>query len=540
MGGEGSGWMVGQNVGQNEAVRGRLISRSDDDYDAIVIGAGHNGLITAAYLARAGLSTLLIEARDSVGGTASSERFCGATVNICNCDHITFRTTPVIEELALKDHGLEYLDVEPAQHHAAWSDGATWTQYFDVAATLESIGAVCPNEVEGYRRYLKAAKPAVSMIFEAASAKPTATALTRLAIKKRMAGAKSLMRWSRLSAADVLRSFFDHDALAGTAAVGGPMVWGVSPELPGTGLGALSHAMRHVGKVGRPVGGSGAMPEAIRSAYEAAGGRVLTGRQVAEILCEDDAVRGVKLTDGNEHRARVVISACDPHSTFLEWLKNPPPVATKLVNRWRNVPHHDGFESKIDAVLTTPPILRSIGRPTASTMVIAPSLAEIDDGYRQMLQGEVPERPGLLVNVPTVLDPSMAPPENPNRHVLSLEVLYTPFRLKGGWPNSGEPARWLDLFSDLCEPGFLDSIVEYRAMTPDIYERDFNLPAGHATSFSGGPLAVFRRKDPELTHYETAVTGLFITGAATFPGAGIWGASGRNCAVVVLDRLGIR
>ncbi len=529
----------GSVAGQTGAVRKRPVSRHDDDYDAIVIGAGHNGLITAAYLAKAGLSTLLIEARDSVGGTASSEQFCGATVNICNCDHITFRTTPVIEELRLKQHGLEYLDVEPAQHHIAWSDGATWTQHFDVDATLDSIGRVCPNEVDGYRRYLKAAQPAVTMIFEAASVRPTARSLTSLAIKKRMAGTKSLMRWSRLSAADVLRTFFDHDALAGTAAVGGPMVWGVSPELPGTGLGALSHAMRHVGKVGRPVGGSGAMPEAIRSAYEAVGGQVRTGLRVAEILCEAEAVRGVRLIDGIEHRSRVVISACDPHSTFLEWLTNPPPAATKLVNRWRNVPHRDGFESKIDAVITTPPIVRAVGEPTASTMVIAPSLAEIDHGYRLMLQGEVLDRPGLLVNVPTVLDPSMAPAGHPDRHVLSLEVLYTPYRLKGGWPNSGEPARWLERFAGLCEPGFLDSIVEYRAMTPDIYERDFHLPAGHATSFAGGPLAIFRSKDPELTHYETAVTGLFITGAATFPGAGIWGASGRNCAAVVLDRLGI-
>jgi beta-carotene ketolase (CrtO type) len=90
------------------------------------------------------------------------------------------------------------------------------------------------------------------------------------------------------------------------------------------------------------------------------------------------------------------------------------------------------------------------------------------------------------------------------------------------------------LFADQCEPGFLDSIVDWRAMTPAIYESDFHLPAGHATSFSGGPLAAFRNPNPELTKYETAVSGLYLTGAATFPGAGVWGASGRNCATVVL------
>ncbi|MEP4648696.1 MAG: NAD(P)/FAD-dependent oxidoreductase, partial [Ilumatobacter sp.] len=137
----------------------------------------------------------------------------------------------------------------------------------------------------------------------------------------------------------------------------------------------------------------------------------------------------------------------------------------------------------------------------------------------------------LLVNVPTLLDPSMAPD---GHHVLSLEALYTPYGLAGGWPGSTEPRRWLEAFADLCEPGLLDSIVDWRAVTPDRYESDFHLPAGHATSFAGGPLAAFRSPHPELTGYETAVAGLYLTGAATFPGAGVWGASGRNCATVVL------
>ena len=140
---------------------------------------------------------------------------------------------------------------------------------------------------------------------------------------------------------------------------------------------------------------------------------------------------------------------------------------------------------------------------------------------------------GLLVNVPTLLDPSIAPE---GRHVFSLEALFTPFGLRGGWADSGEPHRWLEAFGELCEPGFLDSIIEWRAMTPDVYERDFHLPAGHATSFAGGPLAALRNANPELTKYETALDGLYLTGAATFPGAGVWGASGRNCATVILEQ----
>jgi phytoene dehydrogenase-like protein len=233
----------------------------------------------------------------------------------------------------------------------------------------------------------------------------------------------------------------------------------------------------------------------------------------------------------------VVVSACDPHRTFLEWLSDPPPAARSTVERWRNIAVEAGFESKLDVVLSEPPVVKAIGEPTGTTVTVAPSLTEIDRGFHEMQTGRMLDRPALLLNVPTVLDPTMAPADHPERHVLSLEVLYTPYALQGGWHGSAEPQRWLGLFASLCEPGVLDSVVAVRAMTPDVYEREFHLPRGHATSFAGGPLAVFRGKDPELTQYETAVTGLFLTGAATFPGAGVWGASGRNCAGVVLDTL---
>ncbi len=179
------------------------------------------------------------------------------------------------------------------------------------------------------------------------------------------------------------------------------------------------------------------------------------------------------------------------------------------------------------------PRLRGSDRTLGPTTMIAPGLADIDRGATLMAEGRVLDRPGMLVNVPSLLDPTMAPA---GRHVFSLEALFTPFSVVGGWADSPEPWRWLEVVSELLEPGFLDSIVDWRAMTPDVYERDFHLPAGHATSFAGGPLAAFRNTNPELTNYETAVEGLYLTGAATFPGAGVWGASGRNCATVILEQ----
>ena len=181
--------------------------RDGGDWDAIVVGAGHNGLVTAAYLARAGLRTLLLEARSDVGGTAASESFGGTTVNICNCDHLTFRTTPVIGELGLADHGLRYLDVEPAQHNMSWAEPAKlWSHFHDVEATVDSLAAVMPDQADGYRRYAKAAIPAIRMVLDAACEPPSVRGLTRVALHRKLAGASTLLRWSRRSTADVLRS----------------------------------------------------------------------------------------------------------------------------------------------------------------------------------------------------------------------------------------------------------------------------------------------------------------------------------------------
>jgi beta-carotene ketolase (CrtO type) len=528
-------------------VVGQNVRMPTTDFDAIVIGAGHNGLVCAAYLARAGLSTLLVEARDSVGGTASSERFGGGTVNICNCDHITFRTTPVMDELRLADHGLTYLDVEPAQVNMAWDGSPAWPIFHDVERTLDALGQLHPREVDGYRRYLKAAIPAVHMVFAAANDAPSLNGITRKVIAKRGRGVSTLLRWSRRSAADIMRHYFTAEALQGPAMVTGPMVWGISPEHPGSGLGALTYALRHVGTVGRPLGGSGMVPTSLERAFSAAGGSLRLATRVAAITCEGERVRGVTFADGTEVTAPIVVSACNPHDTFLAWLRNPPASARPLIERWRAIPHDQGYESKIDAIVSATPRLRAleplealglVDQPLNATTIISPSLAEIHRGFGLMGSGQVLPNPGMFLNMPSMVDPSMAPPD---RYVFSLETLYTPYSLRGGWAGSLEPRRWLERFASLTDQGqmaagFLDTIDDWRAMTPDRYEREFHLPAGHATSFSGGPLAALRNANPELTRYQTPINGLYLTGAATFPGAGVWGASGRNAALTVLKR----
>jgi phytoene dehydrogenase-like protein len=168
-------------------------------------------------------------------------------------------------------------------------------------------------------------------------------------------------------------------------------------------------------------------------------------------------------------------------------------------------------------------------------VLVTPTVDGIAHAHRAGMAGRVATRPIFLVNVPSVADPTMRPPGG--GHVFSLEALFTPYALQGGWPGSAEPRRWLEAFATKADTGFLDGVTAMRAMTPDVYERDFSLPRGYAQSFAGGPLAALLGRDPELSRYRTPLSGLYLTGAATFPGAGVWGAPGRNAAGVILADL---
>jgi len=511
------------------------VNRANTDFDAIVVGAGHNGLTCAAYLARHGVRTLLLEARHSVGGTAASESFDGATVNICNCDHLTFRTTPIAEELDLASHGLSYIDMTPSQINGDWESRRFWGLHHDVEETVESLANVHPSAAAGYRRYARDAVPVARLITEAANNPPTRGSLLTHVMRRGGKGVARMIRFSRMSAVDVMREYFDDEAVFGPALATGPVVWGLSPDTPGTGLGALTYALKHVAHVGRPVGGSGALPAAILSSFVQTGGTLRCDEAVVSVNCTGEHVSSVTTASGDTITSRIVVSAADPRRTFVQWLRNPPSAASGVVDKWRLHGAQQGYESKIDAVITSDPVLRGFdGPPSAATIVISPTIAEMRAGAAGLANGTVMDRMVLLANIPTIADRTLAPT---GRHVLSLEALFTPYALLGGWRNSRLPDGWLSQFSTFMQDGFLGSIRSHRAMTPDLYESEFHLPMGHATSFPGGPLSAFLGRDRELTRYETPVRGLYLCGAATFPGAGVWGASGRNAALAIIRRL---
>jgi phytoene dehydrogenase-like protein len=516
----------------------------------VIIGGGHNGLICGAYLAKAGLSVTIIEARSSVGGNAATESALdGARFNICNCDHSMIRSTPIAEELGLANFGLKYVDSHLSQVNVHWDGGPAWFLFHDLERTVDGLRSAYPSEVDNYRRYVKAALPIVQTVLDVANATPTPGSIgTKVA--KRPTGAFNILKWSKKSVGDVMRTYFSTEALRGPAITTGPVVWGLSPETPGTGLGAMTYALRHAVLSGRPVGGSGALPDALEKAFVDAGGVVMCNARVDQILCEGDSVIGVRTTTGEEIRASIVVCAADPRAALVEWLKGAPSQASKLVQRYQQQPQHDGYESKIDAVVNAryryraidDQALQRVGLTHADTAhatgIVSISLADMHKAFALKQEGKIAERPMFFANTPSVKDPSVAQGLTAGQDIFSLEILWTPYALDGGWENTQEPQRWLRRFSELVEvdahASFVDAVDRWRLMGPREYEAQFAMVRGYAPSFAGTPLTTLIGKDPELTRYETPVNGLFITGAATFPGAGIWGAAGRNAAAAIL------
>ena len=518
------------------------------DPDAVVVGGGHNGLICAAYLARAGVDTLLVEARDEVGGCASTVSDLDARFNICSCDHTLVRAMPFMDDLDLAAHGLRYLEADPTTVYMGYDGSPPWLFFNDSERTIESIGRHRPSQAVAYRRYLADARPVAELTLEMGTGPASTPRMLARVLARRARGGARLLQWSRASALDVLRSYFDDEALVMPGISNGPTVWGAPPDRPGTGLAGSLYAMRHMVKTGRPVGGSGALTDALAASFAAAGGRLSCGTAVSGLLTDGQRVRGVSLADGTEVSAAAVVTACDPASVASQWLSEPGArAARRFVDRARSQAPGEGYQSKIDAVITDLPRYPALegsalldlfeGRdPNESSFVISPTAAELDEAHRLRGLGRVAERPTMMANVPSVLDSSMR--SRDGHHVLSLEALFTPYDVEGGWEGSAEPARWLEVWSGLLQPGFLESVDRYRTMTPDRYESELFLGRGYTPSYAGSPLSSLFGRNRELSRHRAPVPGLFLSGAGTYPGAGIWGAAGRNAADAVLRALG--
>ncbi len=514
----------------------------DACYDCIVIGAGHNGLVCAATLARAGRRVLVLEAAARIGGGAATREFAPGYRVSGGAHLLHLMPDALMRELELESHGLTWAARQMAT--TLLTPGATPTLLGEGLSSAD--GAAFADYQARMRRYAAALAP---MLSRAPPRLGTSNwsdrlALLHMAWQVRKLGRRDmrdLLRIGGMNVYDLLQEYFDSEALKGALGLDAVLGANFGPRSPGTVLTLLYRlAGEHAagGAEGRsalsqPNGGMGALCDALAKAATAAGAVIRTHFPVANVLVENDRAAGVQLSNGERIAARQVISNADPKTTFLRLLGTRH-LDTGFVRRVNHI-RSRGLAAKLHLALKGPPPFTAIrAAQLQGRLVLAPSLKHLEHAYNHAKYGEFSAAPVMEITVPSVNDASLAPA---GHHVLSAVVQYAPYALKSGW-DGGRPA-FLDAALGALEgvaPGLRECIVAAEVLTPLDIEREFGIHGGH---WHHGDLAfdqfMMVRPVPGAAQYQTPVEGLFLCGAGCHPGGGVMGLAGRNAARRVLE-----
>ncbi len=521
-------------------------------YDAIIIGAGHNGLVTAAYLARAGWKVLVLERRHVLGGACTTEEtFPGFKVSTAAYVNSLFRKE-IIQELRLADHGFALLERLPSSF-TPFPDGRYLLMGGDRALTLREIAKFSARDAENYPKY-EAMLERIADIIEptllqrpANLLRPGIGDLWNLfklgrSFQKLGVAASEALEVLTGPARPILDRWFESEQLKGTLATDAIIGAFAAPSMPGTAYVLFHHVMGETnGKRGvwaYVKGGMGALSNAIASAARSRGAEIRTEAPVARILARDGAVQGVVLASGEEIRARVVASNADANVTFNKLLdpRLLPPDFAEAINRIS----YDSASLKINVALSAVPNFTALpggpGPQHRGTIHICPDQDTIERAYDDARYGAPSRRPVLECTLASVVDPSVAPP---GQHLMSMFVQYAPYKLKeGNWDDlkEGFADRCFDILEEYA-PGFKQTVLARQVLSPLDLERTFNLTGGNI--FQGAMTLnqlFMMRPVIGFAGYRTPLKGLFLCGAAAHPGGGVIGAAGWNAARTILGK----
>lgn len=536
-------------------------------YDVVIIGAGHNGLVCAAYLLKEGYSVLLLEKRSIPGGGATTEEALpedapGFKFNLCAIDHEFIHLGPVVEELELTKYGLEYLYCDPVTF-CPHPDGKYFLAHSSVEKTCAEIAKFNGRDAIKYAEFIDFWQRLTKGITPVFNAPPKS--LLEIAgnyglknisdLLSTIGGVDKtldLVRTMLTSPKDSLEYWFDSEFLRAPLARLASE-FGAPPSQKTVGIGSMMMSMRHHPGMARPRGGTGALTQALLNLVKDKGGEVLCDRPVEAVLIGNEGkAEGVKTSNGEEYRAKTaVISNIDAKRLFLQLV---PEAATNAANPdlherlERRIVNNNETILKIDCALSEVPRFEAFNHRDeylVGSVLIADSVNHVEEAHTLPSMGKIAdENPCMYLDVPTVLDPSMAPE---GKHTLWIEY-FAPYQIAGKEGIGLKGTGWTDELKNQVADRVIDKLADYAPNVKNaIIARRVESPAElgeRLGAYKGNyyhmdmtlDQMIFLRPLPEIANYTTPIDGLYLTGAGTHPGGSISGMPGRNCARVFLNQ----
>lgn len=539
--------------------------RSSVRWDVVVVGAGHNSLVTAAYLAKAGLNTLVLERRERVGGAADTTELAKG-IRVPTLAHTVGRLrASVLRDLDLASHGLA-LVAPDVRVFAPSPDGTAITLWSDVKKTAAGLRARSEADADAYAGFDTRVRALGRFLDELGRAAPPdiksprlADAMSALKLGRSFKGlgregSRTVLRVLPMAVADLVAESFETDALRAALAWRGVRFGAVGPWSAGTAAMLLTDgAGNDGGAAGETVfakGGPGALAEALAAAARHAGAVVQTGVEVVRITSRDGRATGVVLADGEEIAAGSVVSGVDPKRTIVDLL-DPVAVGPSLGWRAGNI-RQPGVVAKVNLALKGLPVFPAAAGNEAllrGRIVVAPGIDAMERAFDATKYGRWGESLILEATIPSLADPSLVEGTTAGTHVMSVIAQYAPYELRGHGPTEGDPvATWEIARENFGEsviktletvaPGIGKLVTHRQVLTPVDLEQQFGLTGGHPLHAEQG-LDQFFVWRPLLGHarYRIALERLYLCGSGAHPGGGITGGPGQNAAREILGDL---